>query len=43
MKALVGIVGVFGFVVWDMSTQHGAWTRPAMAALIQTLRNLGLV
>jgi hypothetical protein len=40
MKALIGVVAVFCFVVWDLTLGHGAWTRLIVGLVFGALRYL---
>ena len=43
MKGLVGVVALFCLMAWDISTNHGAWTRTVVGTVTRTLHHFGLL
>lgn len=42
MRAMIVLVGVFAFLVWDIARNQGAWIRSAGLLIHQMLRTVGL-
>ena len=43
MRFFAITVGLFAFAAWDIGTQHGSFSRPAVATVTQTFRAFGLM